>query len=128
MIVLDASAVLALVGREPGADIVEAALPDAVVSSANLAEVLGKAVDRGLDVRQQEALLATLGIAVEPVTAVDAVLAAEVRLSDLASGAPVLSLGDRLCLALATRLGASALTADRAWDGRCGDVDVRFLR
>ena len=41
---LDASAVLALVHDEPGADEVAAALPDAALGAANLAEVIGKPV------------------------------------------------------------------------------------
>lgn len=48
--VLDASALLALLLDEPGADRVAATLGDAVMSTVNLAEVLGKAADRGLTV------------------------------------------------------------------------------
>ena len=47
--ILDASALLCLLFGEPGADRVERALPDAFISAANLAEVLSKLVDRGLD-------------------------------------------------------------------------------
>jgi len=47
---------------------------------------------------------------VEPVGQPDAERAAE--LWTVGSG---LSLGDRLCLAVAERLGSKALTADRAW-------------
>lgn len=49
-------------------------------------------------------------LVVEPVTAQDAVSAA--ALWRRGSG---LSLGDRLCLALAARLGTPVPTADRAW-------------
>jgi len=41
-VVIDASALLALLHSEPGAHIVESALPDAIISSGNLAEVVGK--------------------------------------------------------------------------------------
>lgn len=125
---LDASAVLALLQGEPGADFVEAELEGARLSAANLAEVLGKAVDRGLAPEHQRDLIAALGIAIEPVLEIDAVAAADVRRTDHAAGPPVLSLGDRLCLALATRLGATVLTADTAWSGRTGPVEVRFIR
>ncbi len=59
MIVLDASALLALVQRERGADQVAAALPEAAMSTANLAEVLSKAGDRGFDVDVRAARIAS---------------------------------------------------------------------
>lgn len=127
MTVLDASAVLALLQREPGSDVVEGALADAVMSVANLAEVLGKAADRGLHVTHQHELLASLGIRFEPVTTEDARSAARIRARDDAR-TPVLSLGDRLCLALAVRLDLPVLTADRAWTTVDHGVEVRLLR
>lgn len=127
MIVLDASALLALLQREPGSDRVQQALPNAVMSVANLAEVLGKAADRGLDVQHQYRLVASLGIRFEPVTEEDAVTSAWLRRRE-AGGQPVLSLGDRLCLALARRLDLPALTADRAWETVDHGVDVHLVR
>ena len=47
--VLDASALLCLLFDQPGADRVERALPEALISAANLAEVIAMLVDRGLD-------------------------------------------------------------------------------
>lgn len=108
--VLDATAVLAFVRREPGWDIVVALLDGAAVSAANWSEVLQKALSRGLDAEATAADLLSLGIRVEPVTAVDAAAAAQwwMRASHL-------SLGDRLCLALAHRLAATPVTSDQAW-------------
>lgn len=127
MIVLDSSALLALLQDEPGAATVEAALPGAVMSPANLAEVLAKGADRGLDVTEQLQLLTSLGIGIEPVTVEDARLSAEVRRAD-SPDAPVLSLGDRLCLALALRLDAPVLTADQAWTEIDHGARVRLVR
>lgn len=127
MIVLDASALLALVQREPGADKVADTLPEAVMSTANLAEVLSKAGDRGFEIDHQSALLASLGIRYEPVTTDDARAAAHLRQRD-DNRPPVLSLGDRLCLALAARFGAPVLTADRAWTSVDHDVEIQLLR
>ena len=45
-VVLDASAMMAYLNAEPGADIVRAALHDAVMSSVNFSEVLKKTVER----------------------------------------------------------------------------------
>ncbi|MGH6902012.1 MAG: hypothetical protein ACREIR_04665 [Geminicoccaceae bacterium] len=39
-----------------------------------------------------------------------------------------LSLGDRICLALAVRLGATALIADRAWQRVATDARIELLR
>lgn len=110
-VVLDASAVLAYLGREPGADRVEAALMEgAVIGAANWSEVAQKVTAGGADWVVARAILDSFPLRVEPVIAVDAESAA--ALWQRGSG---LSLGDRLCLALARRLGVAALTADSAW-------------
>jgi len=107
--VLDASAALAFLQGEPGEEAVRDHLPDSVIGSANLAEVLGK-VGGALEGRLAEAILVSSGVRVEPVVVEDARLSARMRTS-----IPGLSLGARLCLALAERLDDVALTADRAW-------------
>jgi PIN domain nuclease of toxin-antitoxin system len=38
-----------------------------------------------------------------------------------------LSFGDRACIALAGRLGARAVTADRSWAGIAGAVSVAVM-
>lgn len=128
MVVLDASALLALLLDESGGARVAAALDDAVMSTANLAEVLGKAADRGLDVVPQRQLIDALGIEYAEVTAEDAVISGDLRALDAADGAPALSLGDRLCLALARRLDAAVLTADRVWADVDHQVEVELIR
>jgi ribonuclease VapC len=109
--VLDASAVLAWLHREPGWAFVEPLLADGVVSAANWSEVLLQSRRRGGDPESVARLLHALGVTVEPVIEADAEDSAWLWSAD----APDLSLADRLCLALAARLGTPAVTADREW-------------
>jgi ribonuclease VapC len=126
--VLDASALLAHLRDEPGADVVaEAIASGAVISTVNLAEVFSRAADRGEDPAKLAAELTQSGlldgaITVEPFTAADAIDAGRLRPLTRDSG---LSLGDRACLALARRLDAPALTADTDWHGVAHAVELR---
>ncbi|MFT4287934.1 type II toxin-antitoxin system VapC family toxin [Nocardioides sp.] len=109
--VLDASALLAYLQGEPGADVVEESLAaGAVCGAANWSETAQKVIAVGGDWGLTRALLESYGLAVEAVTADDGEWAA--RRWRRGEG---LSLGDRLCLALGERLGCDVLTADAAW-------------
>lgn len=108
--VLDASALLAFLQGEEGADRVEAALLDGYVSAANWSEVAQKVLARDADWQLTATLLHSYGLTIEPVSQQDAEVAAS--LWQRGSG---LSLADRLCLALGERLSVPVLTADKAW-------------
>lgn len=125
MIVLDASAVLAQLYDETGADRVQAAYETAAISAANWAEVIGKVVDRGRAPGLVTDILTVAGITIVPVITSDAQLAGELRRYPWARS---LSLGDRLCLALAVRLHATVLTADRAWADVDLGIDIELIR
>jgi len=126
MTVLDASAVLALIQDEPGADAVAAAMTGATIGTPNLAEVIGKLIDAGIDAAPVRRLLRAAGVRIEPLTVHDAELAGALR---SIRGGRSLSLGDRCCLALTTRRSlAVVLTADRSWTKLDLPIEVRLIR
>ena len=120
---LDASALAALLLAEPGADRVAAVITDALMSTVNLGEVVSVFARRGIaeaTVRQD--------LAAMPVTFVpfDEALAYRSGLLLALTKAAGLSFGDRACLALAERLGGTALTADRSWTKIAKTVGVNI--
>ncbi len=129
--VVDASALLAYVDDEPGAEVVERCLPDGLlVSAVNWAEVLSKLAERGVAGDQFEEELTSAGILgesleVRPFRGEDAVTVARLRLVTRALG---FSLADRACLALGLRSGLSVLTADRVWGEASLPVRVELIR
>jgi len=108
----DSSALLCFLQGEEGADEVERAmLVGGSVSAANWSEVAQTVTARGDDWEMARGLLQSYPLQVEPVLMVDAEVAA--TLWRRGSG---LSLGDRLCLATASRLDATTVwTADAVW-------------
>ncbi|HVG10356.1 MAG TPA: type II toxin-antitoxin system VapC family toxin [Thermoanaerobaculia bacterium] len=124
-VVLDASAVLALLNREPGAEEVEKTIPGAAIGAVNLSEVVAKLAERGMP---EEAIrLALSGIELD-VTPFDGPLAYRAGLLRVSTRGLGLSFGDRACLALGRQLGMPVLTADRRWSELSVGVEVRVIR
>ena len=124
-VVLDSSAVLALLWSEPGAERVEAILPEASISAVNHAELVSKLYDRGANVDQANEVLRALDLTILPFDGAQALKSGELRPLSRQLG---LSLGDRCCLAAALRAQAKVLTADRAWANLEIGVDIEVIR
>ena len=126
MIVLDASAVLALLGDEPGASEVAARSPGGLISTVNLAEVLQKAAQNGVRPRAVQELMEQAELGVVPFDDSMALAAAELWRITKHKG---LSLADRACLALAQAVTGVVLTMDRAWEGlEIEGVDIHVVQ
>lgn len=126
--VLDASAVIAFLRDEPGADVVRLALDaQPLISAVNLAEVLSKLVDKGASQVLAQQAVATLNLTIKEL---DADAAHQVAWLRGASRRLGLSLGDRACLALAASARATVLTADRPWLALADvlGLDIRSIR
>ena len=125
--VIDASALLALLNGEPGGDQVAPLLADAAMSTVNWSEVVQKALAHGVagTANNLRTDVESLGLELLPFTPAHAETAAALWSSTRHAG---LSLGDRACLAVAAELGATAVTADRAWAGLEVPVAVHVVR
>ena len=123
-VVLDSSAVLALLFREPGAEAVASALPGALLSVVNFAEVITKLTDRGMRSGQARVAIEAIGVVLVDFDVRQAEVCGELRALTRPLG---LSLGDRACLALAGIRNLPALTADTVWSQAPG-VEVRQIR
>ena len=112
--VLDASALLALIQLEKGAERITQALEqgECIVSAVNLSEALAKLVTAGLPEDQAEAVV--LGIPAEVVPCDERIALQAGRLAIM--GKPLgLSLGDRVCLATGLVHGGTVLTTEQGW-------------
>ena len=123
--VLDASALLAYLQQEPGAEIVESTLGDAVMSTANWAEVVQKvSPSEGETVRLRHNLMA-LGLRFLPLSIGQAEIAGRLRERTAHLG---LSLGDRACLAVGMERSDAVYTADRAWLQLASELEILAIR
>lgn len=124
-VVIDASALLALLNGEAGADVVADAIPGGVISAVNLSEVVAKLAEAGVPEKTLRQSLQPLGLEVVPFDDEQAYRAGLLRTATSNAG---VSLGDRACLSLAIMRGVVALTADRAWLELSIGAKVKVIR
>ncbi len=121
---IDASALLAMLNVESGADSVAAAVGASVMSAVNWSEVVHKVAERGLSTAELADEMQALGLEIVPFDIAYAEAAAELW----AAGARSISLADRACLATARAAGLRVLTADRAWKHLDVGVRIEIIR
>ncbi len=124
---MDASALLAFLFDEPGAEVVTATLEEgnAIISSVNIAETVSKLVDKHMP---EHAIYATLDSIDMEVVVFDERQAKITGMLREVSRSLGLSLGDRACLALSMTRACTVLTADVAWREIPFDQEVRLIR
>jgi PIN domain nuclease of toxin-antitoxin system len=124
--VLDASAILAVIQMERGAEKLTAEIrKNSVVSTVNLAEVQTKLVKKGYPPEEAWEDALSLGTAPVPFTSEQARFAGDLIATTEKYG---LSLGDRSCLALAIALKAPVYTTEQVWRGLKIGVPIHVIR
>lgn len=124
-VALDASAILAVINGEPGAEIVAPRLRGAIVSSVNLAEVLSKAGDLKMTLESMKWVIDGLRVDIVGFDKESAYMTGSLRESTRSAG---LSLGDRACLALGMLRKIPVLSAEKSWRRLGLDVEVVVIR
>jgi len=123
-IVLDTSALLMVLRREPGSERVEPLLSQAVMSAVNLAEVTGVLSRRGLPSSSVLADIHKIVTEVRPFDSEQARLT--VTLDEKTKGE--LSLAACACLALGVSTGYAVYTAVPAWADLNLGIQIEVLR
>ena len=123
-IVFDASAILTLLKKEKGHEIVDKYLDNAVVSTVNFSEVVTVLNRSGVtqDIIQY---LGETFLHIEEFNIEQAIIAASIDEITKKNG---LSLGDRSCLALAKSMSLPVLTADKIWKNVNLGIDIQLIR
>jgi len=124
-LVLDASAILAILQREPGTQRWAEKVAGSTVSTVNLSEVIAKLLDNRMNLDQIHLVLDALNLIIVDFDARQAALTAQLHGQTRRLG---LSLADRACLALAQARTLPVLTADRAWATLKIGIDINLVR
>ncbi|MGO9460140.1 MAG: PIN domain-containing protein [Rhodomicrobium sp.] len=128
MIVLDASAALAYLLKEPGGNLVRQNLASSIITTVNLIEVYRR-LRRGLSQKQVEAVSVAFEAKLSRVEAValDDVPEAYRIYADFQKSHGV-SLGDSVCLAVGMRLNLEVWTTDTTWVSLANVGQVKVIR
>ena len=125
-VVLDGSALLALIKNESGAKVIEELLGSIIMSSVNVTEVAGILLDSDMSVEEAQE-------AIEPF--IDSIISFDLEHSMACASLKKitkhlgLSLGDRACIALGIKLRLPIYTADKIWQElKLENAEIRLIR
>lgn len=124
-VVVDASAVLALLNQETGSEEILELIDNAAISSVNLSEVIAKLAEAGIPEEEIRQILLHLNLEVILFNEEQALRAGMMRPATKAIG---LSFGDRACLALGIILNQPVITTDRLWSNLNLGLEIRVVR
>jgi PIN domain nuclease of toxin-antitoxin system len=121
-VVHDATSLLAVAFREPGAEVARAALRGSLISSVNWTEVVQNVQAKGGSTQGLKTLFSGLGVKVVPFAVTTAEIAADLY--------PQVgrSLSDRACLALGLETGREVFTVNQSWSTLSLGVTIRVIR
>ncbi|WP_414551284.1 PIN domain-containing protein [Anabaena sp. CCY 0017] len=124
-VVVDASAVLALLNQETGSEEISQFIGNAAISAVNLSEIIAKLSEAGIPAEDIRQILGNLNLEVIPFNEEHALKAGMMRPATKSIG---LSFGDRACLALGIFLNQPVLTTDRLWGSLSVGIEIRVMR
>lgn len=124
--ILDASALLALLKNEPGADKVEPLLGQIVMSSINVSETASILLESEMTAQEVQECLLPLISDIVPFDEEQAFKTAELRKHTKNHG---LSLGDRACISLGMKMCLPVYTADKVWKKlQLDNLEIELIR
>ncbi len=124
-VILDASAVLALLNQETGSEEVAQYITSSAISSVNFSEVVAKLAEVGVPELTIQQIFDNLSLEIIAFDSAQALKAGMLRPLTKMLG---LSLGDRACLALGLYLNQPVITTDRQWGNLKLGIEIRVIR
>jgi PIN domain nuclease of toxin-antitoxin system len=124
-LVIDASALLAVLLDEEYAKEAERLLSVSIMSAVNFSEVVGKLTDIDMPENKIKEILESLPIEIYPFDKEQAYISGLLRPITKFKG---LSFGDRACLSLGMVLKSSVVTMDKVWKNLNIGVEIKVLR
>ncbi len=111
-VILDSSALIALINNETGADVVEPLLGGIVMSALNVSEVAGILMDLGMS---NEECKNNIEPYIDVIVPLDAQQSFDIAFLKKSTKHKGLSIGDRACIALGIKMQLPIYTADKVW-------------
>jgi PIN domain nuclease of toxin-antitoxin system len=124
-VVVDASAILALLNQETGSEEVLQFIGKAAISTVNLSEIIAKLAEGSIPEEDIQQILSNFHLKVVAFDEEQAFIAGMLRPASKPIG---LSFGDRACLALGIVLNKPVITTDRLWSNVNVGIEIQVVR